>query len=67
MPIYFPPLTPSTTGEESAVILGTRVFGPRPDVSPLQHAAVRSFVGLNTGTSTPDDADAIIANQSFGP
>lgn len=46
---------------------GIRAFVPRTELSSLQLPTMQQYHRLNTaGTSTPDDASAVLASQVFG-
>lgn len=57
---------PALPNDAELVVQGVRTFLPQPDLSQLAHSSVRTFLGITTGSSTPDDASAIIASQVFG-
>ena len=49
-------------------MLAARSFGSRTDWTPLRATALQSFLSLNTGggSTSPDNADVILASQFFG-
>ena len=67
MPTYYPPLSPTATGSESALVLASQSFAPRHDLTQLQLSGVRTFMGLtSSGSTDPNDSSLVIASQVYG-
>lgn len=57
---------PALPNDAELVVQGVRVFLPPMNHSALALSSVRAYLGITAGSSTPDDASAILATQVFG-
>ena len=57
---------PAGAAENADALNAVKAFGESMDFNALRLAAMQSFLGITSGTTTADDASLILAGQVFG-